>query len=208
MLIILFLIVISLVLFIYFKKYMDIVDIFFMFPFVIYALCCLATVFYGYVYGERKSFDIETTLFFIALITPSLILYTIIKLLIDTFPDFKIWKIFNFIFLCIFMYFYLVIFHLIERPIILPNWITFFISYRIFFIYIIAILILYVTIKILMDTIQNFKIWKIFNFIFLCIFMYSFFARLEAIRVGYIFNIPCFDENHKIISCLELAHEK
>ena len=104
MLIILFLIVISLVLFIYFKKYMDIVDIFFMFPFVIYALCCLATVFYGYVYGERKSFDIETTLFFIALITPSLILYTIIKLLIDTFPDFKIWKIFNFIFLCIFMY--------------------------------------------------------------------------------------------------------
>ena len=121
---------------------MDIVEIFFMFPFIIYAICCLAITFYGYAagYGERGSFDIETTLFFIVLITPSLIVYAIIKLLIDTF--------------------------------------------------------------------QNFKVWKILNFIFLCVFMYAFFAKLEAIQVGYIFDIPCFDESHKIISCLELANEK
>ena len=189
---------------------MDIVDIFFMFPFIIYAICCLAITFYGYVagYGERGLFDIKTTLFFIELITPSLILYTIIKLLIDTFQNFKVWKIFNFMFLCIFMYFYLVIFEFIGRPVILPNWIVFFISYRIFFIYISAILILYVTIKILIDIIQNFKVWKIFNFMFLCVFICYFFAKLEAIQVGYIFNIPCFDENHKIILCLELANEK
>ncbi|KPH52800.1 hypothetical protein HPU229334_01090 [Helicobacter pullorum] len=210
MLIILFLVAISLVLFFYFKKYMDIVEIFFMFPFIIYAICCLAITFYGYAagYGERESFDIETTLFFIELITPSLILYTIIKLLIDTFQNFKVWKILNFMFLCVFMCFYLVIFELIGRPVILPNWIVFFISYRIFFIYISAILILYVTIKILIDMIQNFKVWKILNFIFVCVFMYAFFAKLEAIQAGYIFNIPCFDESHKIISCLELANEK
>ncbi|WP_155462894.1 hypothetical protein [Helicobacter pullorum] len=46
------------------------------------------------------------------------------------------------------------------------------------------------------------------NFIFVCVFMYAFFAKLEAIQAGYIFNIPCFDESHKIISCLELANEK
>ena len=210
MLIILFLVVISLVSFFYCKKYMDIVDKILIYPFVIYTICCLVIVSYVYYggvgYGERESFNIATTLLF-TLMAPPLIFYVIIKALVDIIQNIKMWKICNAIFLCISIYLCLIIFGVIQKPILLPKWTTFFIVYRMFFVYISIALILYTIIRFLMDIIQNFKVWRICNVIFLCILIYCLYTRLENIKTGHIFSTFLCHKDDNFISCKELGNE-
>lgn len=100
--IILFLIVVSIMLAFRFRKSMGVVEIVFMFPFILYVICCLGITVFVYALDGYKDIDsIEATLLFVGLATPALILYTFIKLLIDTIRNFKVWKIFNVIFFCV-----------------------------------------------------------------------------------------------------------